>query len=183
MRYPVVKRQFTGMSELEEAYGMALNAPHGFEGFRDGVGQDPAMQGDVRYRQGRPVEADQLAAQSLVRDRHTAGVGQDQSAVAATRISPTVAIVTVRLGASGFRTVTVISGGRTVEMWRNPRVGQEYALIKHRRLVVKARDFLEDNGLVDPDFDEFALKARERPAQRSLRGGWVLNEHGRAVRA
>lgn len=179
------KREFTGMSELEEAYGMALNAPHGFEGFRDGVGQDPAKAGDVRYRQGRPVEPAQLRSQGALRTKRAQGVTPTQGAVAATRVSPTVAIVTVRLPGPGFRTVLVASGGaRLLELWRTEeditpfKAGQ-----RHNQIVAKGRAYLESQALADSGFPVAELAVRAPVVHRPRSSGWVLNEHGRAVRA
>lgn len=168
----------TGLSELEEAYGMALNAPHGVEG-------DPAKQGDVRYRQGRPVDAAQLRAQHAIRVTKAQGVVPSQTAVAATRVSPTVAIVTVRLGGTGFRTVLVASAGqRFLELWREEAAITEfYAVQRHHQIVRKGRAYLEAQALTDPGVPVSELTDRVPVVRRPRPSGWVLNEHGRAVRA
>lgn len=136
-------RTTNGLSELEEAYGMDLSAPNKGEAPRD-------TRGLVRYRQGYVPTTEQLVGQRKVSDvRANGGTANFSRAIAASRIGPDVAIVTVRIPTGGYRCVAVATGGSTLELFRAEGPGMKRARAAHDHVVKVVCEYLDSEQIVD----------------------------------
>lgn len=141
----------TGRTELESAYGMEIA---------------------LKVKSGAPSPAVPTIRERQAQARRESGLSSDQGTLAATKISPTVAVVTVRLPQGGYRCVAVAAGGAVLELFNKPFILPVDARRQHGLIVAKVREYLGREGIVD--FSE-PLLALFRPP---LHGGTPARHYG-----
>lgn len=154
-------KAWSGKTELEEAYGMDLAAPFG-SGPRD-----PSRSGVVSYTAGHRPSPQDWVNQRAVSSRSAQGTPWSaQSFLEATRLGDSVAVITVRLPVSGYRTVLISGTGGLMELWRDSAAGTPSASRKHNAIVRVTLQYLVSEQIVAADI----TLARLTRARRILSG-------------